>query len=376
MGAEAIPVFTSQVRADALHDVADSLGDGWLGMGAATKEFEECIAAFLQLSQRYVCATNTGTSALHLGLLAAEVGNGDEVIAPSFTYVADHQAIAQTGADIVMCDIREDNLGIDCAAAEQLVTPRTKAILPLHYAGLPCDHARVYELADEHGLRVIEDACNAFGSTINGKPIGSFGDIACFSFDAVKIVTSVDGGCVIVNSEQERDRLRRLRFLGIDNDIVERYKNARSWNYDVVDAGFRYHLTNLFASIGIAQLAHAAEYIASRQVVCKRYSDAFAALRGVRVLRRDYSDVSPFIYSLRILDGRRSDLIEFLKLRNIATGIHFLPAHRFSQFAACRRGDMTVTDRVAPQILTLPLHSNMKPSFAERVIEAICEFFQ
>ncbi|HTU70575.1 MAG TPA: DegT/DnrJ/EryC1/StrS family aminotransferase [Candidatus Baltobacteraceae bacterium] len=372
---EHIPVFVPRIGVDTLKHLTDAFDVGWLGMGATTKEFEERIAAYLGLEGRYVVATNTGTSALHIALLAAGAGPGDEVIVPSFNYVADHQAIRYTGAEVVMCDIRDDDLGIDCAKARSLITKRTKAILPLHFAGIPCDRAGVYDLAREFGLRVVEDACHGFGSTIDGKKIGSYGDIACFSFDPVKIITSIDGGCVVVNSEDELRKLHHLRILGVDKDTTERYRNARAWEYDVVDQGFRYHLTNIMASVGISQIKQIDDFIASRREICERYSTAFAELRGARVLRRDYGDVSPFIYSLRVLGGRRAELIAHLKERNIAAGIHFMPVHQHTYFASCRRGDMTVTEKAAAEVVTLPLHSHMKEASIQRVIDAVTSFF-
>ncbi len=373
---EHIPVFVPRIGVDTLKHLTDALDVGWLGMGATTKEFEERIAAYLDLNGRHVVCTNTGTSALHIALLAAGVGPGDEVIVPSFNYVADQQAIRYTGADVVMCDIRDDNLGIDCDSARSMITQKTKAILPLHFAGIPCDQAGVYALAKEFGLRVIEDACHGFGSTVEGRKIGSYGDIACFSFDPVKIVTSIDGGCVVVNSSAELERLHHLRLLGVDKDTTERYKNSRAWEYDVVSEGFRYHLTNIMASVGISQIKQLEGFITSRQAVCTRYSDAFSALRGVRILRRDYSDVSPFIYSIRVLGGRRFDLIEHLKARGIAAGIHFhAGVHALTSFANCRRSAMSVTDAVASEVLTLPLHSHMDEASIVRVIEGVCSFF-
>jgi dTDP-4-amino-4,6-dideoxygalactose transaminase len=371
---EHTPVFVPCVGIDTLKHLTDALDVGWLGMGATTKDFEERIAAFLGLRDRHVVATNTGTSALHIALLAAGIGPGDEVIVPSFNYVADHQAIRYTGADVVMCDIREDNLGVDCAKARALITERTKAILPLHFSGIPCDRAGVYALAREHGLRVVEDGCHAFGSTIDGAKIGSDGDIACFSFDPVKIITSIDGGCVVVNSEAELQKLHHLRLLGVDKDTTERYKNSRAWEYDVVDQGFRYHLTNIMASVGVSQIKRIDEFISSRRTICERFSAAFSGLPNFRVLRTDYGDVSPFIYSIRVLNGKRQAVIDHLKSLNIATGIHFLPVHHHTYFASCRRGDMAVTEAVSEQILTLPLHSHMKEEHITRVIDAITSF--
>jgi len=370
-----IPVFAPHIHVDTLKHLTDALDIGWLGMGAITKEFEERIATFLGLENRSVVATNTGTSALHIALLVAGVGTGDEVITPSFNYVADHQAIRMTGANVVMCDIRDDNLGIDCEKAELLITDNTKAIIPLHFAGIPCDQAEVYRLAEKYDLRVIEDAMHAFGTTLNGRKIGSYGDITCFSFDPVKIITSIDGGCVVVNSEEEVQRLRHFRLLGVDKDTTERYKNQRAWDYDVVSEGYRYHLTNIMASIGVSQIKRVEEFIASRQKVCQAYNKAFNKIEGLKVPQTDFTNISPFIYSLRVLHGKREALIAHMQNRHIDTGIHFIPVHKHAYFANARHGDMSVTNKVVQEVLTLPLHSNMKAEFVERVIEGVVSFY-
>ncbi len=372
---ENIPVFQPHIHEDTLKHLTDAFDVGWLGMGAFTKEFEDRISDYLGLDGRYVVATNTGTSALHVALVATGIGPGDEVITPSFNYVADHQAIHMSGAEVVMCDIRDDNLAIDCQKAEALVGPRTKAIMPLHFMGIPCDQEGVYSLAEKHGLRVIEDCCHAFGTEVNGRKLGSYGDIACFSFDPVKIVTSIDGGCVVVNTVEELHRVYRLRLLGVDKDTTERYKNRRAWDYDVVGPGYRYHLTNIFASVGISQIKRCDEFIASRQKVCKAYNRAFGPIEGVKIPQTDFQGISPFIFSLRVLDERREDLIEHLRTRDIDVGIHFVPVHEHSFFSGCRHSDMSVTDLVCSEVLTLPLHSNMKVEFYERVIEAVTSFF-
>jgi dTDP-4-amino-4,6-dideoxygalactose transaminase len=373
---EKIPVFQPFINSDTLAYVTRAFEVGWLGMGASTKEFEEKISHYLGLKNRFVVATNTGTSALHIALRAAGIGPGDEVITPSFNYVADHQSILMAGADVVMCDIQDDNLGIDCEKAEALITPRTKAIIPLHFAGLPCDQKGVYALAKKHNLRVIEDAMHAFGTTVDGEKIGSYGDVTCFSFDPVKIVTSIDGGCVIVNSKEELERLQRLRLLGVDKDTTERYKNKRAWDYDVVSEGFRYHLTNIMASVGLSQMARIEEFISTRQAVCKAYNEAFSDFPDFKVPQTDFSNVSPFIYSLRVKNGKREKLIAHLQSKSIDAGIHFLPVHHHSFFASAKRGDMSVTDKVAGEVLTLPLHSNMKPEYIDRVISAVSGFAQ
>ena len=370
-----IPVFQPYIGADTKKHVCDALDVGWLGMGATTLDFEQRISSYLGLDGRFVAVTNTGTSALHLALRAAGIGPGHEVITPSFNYVADHQAIRMTGAEVVMCDIRDDNLGIDVDKAAKLINERTRAIIPLHFAGVPCDQHGVYQLASQYGLRVIEDGMHAFGGEIGRRKIGSYGDICCFSFDPVKIITSIDGGCVIVNSEDELQSLQRLRLLGVDRDTTERYKNRRAWEYDVVSEGYRNHLTNIMASIGVSQIKRVDEFIASRREVCRTYSAVFSRIKGLRPPQSDFEGVSPFIYSLRVPAGSREPLIAHLQERLIDTGIHFVPVHRHSYFMDAPHGDLSVTERVVREVLTLPLHSNMKPEFVDRVIDGVTSFF-
>jgi dTDP-4-amino-4,6-dideoxygalactose transaminase len=373
---EKIPVFAPTIGEDTKKCLNEAIDVGWLGMGSASKEFEDRISEFLELDDRFVAVVNTGTSALHIALLTAGIGPGDEVITTSFNYVADHQAIKMTGADVVMCDIQDDNLGIDCNKAEELITKKTKAIIPLHFAGIPCDQQGVFNLAKKYNLRVIEDAMHAFGTEINGKKIGSYGDITCFSFDPVKIVTSVDGGCVIVNSKKELEKLYHLRLLGVDKDTVQRYKNKRAWDYDVVNQGFRYHMNTISAVVGISQIKQTTKFIESRQKTCQRYNDAFKEISDLKIPQTEFSDISPFIYSLRILNGKRQQLIEHLKNENIDVGIHFIPVHKHEYFKNSKCGNMNITNKVVDEVLTLPLHSFMKEEFVQRVINGITSFFR
>jgi dTDP-4-amino-4,6-dideoxygalactose transaminase len=373
---EKIPVFLPYIDNETKSHLNDALDIGWLGMGAGTKEFEERIASFLNLKNRFVVATNTGTSALHIALKVAGVGPGDEVITTSFNYVADHQAIRMTGAEVVMCDISEKNLGMDPKKIEKLITSKTKAIIPLHFAGIPCDQKEIFQIAKKHGLRVIEDAMHAFGTKIDGEKIGSYGDITCFSFDPVKVITSIDGGCVIVNTKQEEEKLHHLRFLGVDKDTIERYKNKRSWDYDVVSEGYRYHLTNIMASVGISQIKKVDQFISSRQNVCKQFNNAFKIISEIKIPNTNFNEISPFIYSIRVLNNKREQLIQHLNNLGIDVGIHFIPVHKHSNFKECKKDDMVITEKITDEVLTLPLHSNMKKEFVDRVIKGVTGFFK
>jgi dTDP-4-amino-4,6-dideoxygalactose transaminase len=371
-----IPVFLPHIDKKMKNHLDGALNVGWLGMGALTKEFETRISKFLDLKERYVISTNTGTSSLHLALKIAGIESGDEVITPSFNYVADHQAIEMAGAKVVMCDIKDDNLGIDCKKAELLISKKTKAIIPLHFAGVICDLEEVYELAKKYGLRVIEDATHAFGTSVNSKKIGSYGDIVCFSFDPVKIMTSIDGGCIIVNNKKELELGQHYRLLGVDKDTTERYKNKRVWEYDVVSEGYRYHLTNIMASVGISQIKQVGKFIKTRQETCRKYNNAFKRIEEIKIPQTDFKNISPFIYTIRVLNGKREKLIQHLQEKKIDVGIHFIPVHKHSYFKNGKMGDMTITNKVVKEILTIPLHSNMKDEFVERIINEVRSFFK
>lgn len=374
MTQETIPVFKPHIDAATLKAATDALAMGWLGMGSYVKEFEEALAAYLGLTDKYVVAVNTGMSALHLGLLIAGVAPGDEVITPSFNNIADFQAIKAAGAEPVFCDIREDDLGIDVDKAAELIGPRTKAIIGMDYDGLPCRLDELHALAQVRGLRVIHDAAHSLGSRYKGRKIGRFGDLVMFSFDPVKTITCIDGGALVVNTREEVERLHRYRLLGMDQSASRMYANSRAWTYDVATPGFRYHLANLHASIGLSQLAKLDEFIPTRQRACRLYSERLRPLPGVLVPQTDFTDVAPFVYYIRVLDGRREALIAALKEQGIDTGIHWIPGHQFRYLRDCRRGDLRVTERVGTEILTLPLHSYMEARTVRRVTDAIAAF--
>jgi len=376
---EKIPVFAPYVTDDITKlSVENALTEGFLGMGKVVNQFEKNIGNYLELKDRHVVAVNTGTSALHLAVELCDIQKDDEVIVPSFNFVADQVAIEMAGAKVVMCDIRDDNLGIDCKKAEELISDKTKAIMPLHFAGLPCDQDGVYELAKKYNLRIIEDGTHAFGTTIKNKKIGSYGDITCFSFDPVKIITAVDGGCIIVNSEEEVKKLKKLRLLGISTDPMDRAKGGKlsnGWNYDIESKGFRYHMNTIMATIGISQIKRIDDFIFSRRIICQKYNEAFKDIPNLKIPESNFSNISPFIYYLRMIDGEREKLREYLIDQNIDTGINFIPIHSKSHFKNCKRGDMKITDKVSSEIFHIPLYSHMRKDFVDRIINGIKDFF-
>ncbi|HTH46056.1 MAG TPA: DegT/DnrJ/EryC1/StrS family aminotransferase [Candidatus Limnocylindria bacterium] len=370
-----IPVFKPLLEAEEFEATTEALRLGWLGMGKYVGDFEQAVLRLLETEDRHAVAVSTGHAALHLALLLIGVGPGDEVITPAFNNIADFQAILATGASPVFCDIDEDTLCIDLQDAEALVGPRTKAIIVMDYDCVLCDHDEVARFAQRHNLRVIHDAAHAFGSRQRGRVIGSFSDIAMFSFDPVKTITSIDGGMLIVRTKEEVSRLHQMRLIGMGQPASVMYQNQRAWTYDVTQLGFRYHLANLHGALGLAQLAKLPVISSTRRETCLRYNAELSSLAEVTVPKTDFEDITPFLYYIRVPAGRRDALRAFLTERGIDTGIHWQPGHWFTLFKDCRRSALTVTDRVGHEVLSLPLHSKMSVEFQQRVIDGIKAFF-
>jgi dTDP-4-amino-4,6-dideoxygalactose transaminase len=371
---ETIPVFRPFITEDEIEACKKVLDIGWLGMGMNVGIFEDDVKNYVGCHDRYVVAVSTGHAALHLGLILAGVGPGDEVITPSFNNIADFQAILATGASIVFCDIDDRSLCIDLDEAESLFTEKTKAIIVMDYDCVLCDHDRINEMAEKHGVRVIHDAAHSFGSKYKGKAVGSFSDICMFSFDPVKTITCIDGGALIVRDKKEVELLHEMRLVGMGQPAAVMYQNQRAWTYDVNHLGFRYHMANLHAAIGSSQLAKIQRISESRRKVCQYYNEQFTDIAEIRMPLTDFKDITPFLYYIRVPEEKRDALRAHMLEQDVDTGIHWQPGHWFSLFRNCRKGDLSVTDRVGKEILSLPLHSEMGQESIDRVVTGIRSF--
>jgi len=372
-----IPVFKPVIDALMVKAATDALELGWLGMGSYVRDFEENLADYLEIGpDRALIAVNTCTSALHLALQVAGVGPGDEVITPALNNIGDFQAIGMCGARPVFVDICDDDIGLNPELIERAITPKVKAIIALHYMGVPCRINAILKIAKAHGIRVIEDAAHATGTRVNGKRIGSYGDLSCFSFDAIKTLTCIDGGAVIVPNKKEAEGIYPARLLGMTQPNERLYSNSRAYQFDVFGQGFRYHLANLHASIGLSQLKQLNTFITNRRAYSLRYNELLGGIDGLIVPQTDFSDASVFHYVIRVTDERRAELAAFLKSRGVDTGIHWLPGHGFTWLKGCRgANEIPMTDRIGGEILTLPLWSFMPDAVIERVAEEIRAFF-
>ena len=345
------------------------LDQGHLGMGAEVLEFEKALTSFF--GRPAVCVSS-GTAALHLALQAVGINSGDEVLVQSLTYVASFQAISATGATPIACDIYTDTLCIDLKDAERKLTRNTKAIMPVHYSGGVGNLEQVYAFADKYSLRVIEDAAHALGTNYMDKKIGGFGDIACFSFDGIKNITSGEGGCIVTNDESILQIVRDIRLLGVEKDTEKRYSGRRSWDFNVIEQGWRYHMSNIMAAIGIVQLDRIEEFKSKRKEICKKYIEELGGINEVIFLDIDFNEIMPHIFVIKV--QKRDELSRYLISNNIECGIHYKPNHLLSKYAS--KYILPKTEKIYGEILTLPCHSGLNISEQDEVISKIKRFYE
>ena len=372
-----IQVFKPLIEKEEIAAAVESLELGWLGMGSYVKEFEDAVARVCQLSpddDRHVVAVSTGHAALHLSLLMIGVGPGDEVITPSFNNAADLQATRACGAEPVFVDVIENTLCIDPAKIEELITDKTKCIIAMDYDIFICDHDSLAEISKRNGIPILHDAAHSFGSSYKGTPIGNQHQYTMFSFDPVKTITCIDGGAIVVSGDDAVQKLHAKRLIGMTQPATQMYTNSRAWTYDIEELGFRYHMANLHAAIGVSQVKKINEIRETRQYACKRYHQELSGLDWIDAPKGEFDTINPFLYYIRVLNGQRAELREHMKRHGVDTGIHWQAGHSFTFLQDCRRGSLEVTERIVEQILSLPLHSKMSDQHLSTVIKSIKSF--
>jgi len=367
-----LPVSRPSLGSEELEEIKKVFETGWLGLGSVVFDFEEKVKAYLDAKN--VIAVNTGTSALHIALDAFGIKEGDEVIVPSLTFCASVQAVIMQRAKPVFCEINEDTLNLDLHDVEKRITSKTKAIMPVHYCGNACDMDGLLELGKKHHIIIIEDAAHAFGSSYKGKKIGSFGDVTCFSFDPIKNITCGEGGAVVLSNDSIAEEIRKKRILGIDKDTWHRYKNKRSWFYEVTTSGYRYHMSNINAAIGLVQLKKLNMFTERKREIVKIYNSTLNNIHEIKTLTINIDETAPFAYIIRVLNNQRENLMNYLSTQGVATGVHYVANHQ-QPFFSDYHISLPVTEKVCDEILTLPLYYEMKDNDVELVINSIKKFF-
>jgi dTDP-4-amino-4,6-dideoxygalactose transaminase len=370
-----LPIARPDIDDDDVAEVVDTLRSGWLTYGPKTQRFE---TEFKQMvGAEYAVATNSCTAGLHLSLLAAGIGPGDEVITTPLTFAATANVIVHAGATPVLADIRYADLNIDPEQIERRVTPRTKAIMPVHYAGQPCPMDEILDIARRHGLVVIEDAATAAGSAYKGRSVGALGDMTAFSFYPIKNMTTGQGGIVTTNNPEYAEKLGSLRNHGLDSNAWKRYSSEASRAfYTLSEPGFNYGMFDLLAAVGLGQLRRLPQFNARRAELAALYTRLFADVPQVET-----PSVSPdvttnwHLYVIRLRDTvvARDDLATRLRERGIGTSVHYYPVHYhpyYRETYGFRPGDYPVCESEFERILSLPLFPQMNDIDVDRVVEA------
>ncbi|ARU56903.1 pyridoxal phosphate-dependent aspartate aminotransferase [Oleiphilus messinensis] len=368
-----IPFSKITISDEEERELIECLRSGWLATGPRTEAFEREFSKIIGTEMSV--AVTSGTAALHLALLTLDLQPGDEVITPSFTWVSAPNLISLLGAKPVFCDVDEETLNINAELIAPLITRRTKAIIPVHFAGLPVNMGPVYSLADKHGLVVIEDGCHALGASVNGKAIGSESNLCVFSFHPNKNITTGEGGVITGMDKKRLMRIRKLRHHGVERNSYDAYKNNKISKYDVLSLGLKYNMTDLAASIGIGQLKKLSRFIGSRNLAVQRYVDDLNELQTEIKVAQKFA-VHEIQHACHLLitkvqdkPGLRDSLIAYLSSKGIQTGLHYLPVHLMTYYRDLYPNvKLPVTEKLGRTVLSLPLF----PDISTQEISTVC----
>lgn len=372
-----VPFHRAPVGEEEVQAVSEVIRSGWMTMGPKTFEFEKQFANYV--GAQHAIAVATGTAALHLSLEAAGIRTGDEVLLPTTTFTATGEAVSYLGARPVLVDIDPATMNIDPEDAEKRITRRTKAIIPVHMGGQPCEMDEIQLLAQKHGLRVIEDAAHALPSEYHGKRVGQISEFTCFSFYATKTLTTGEGGMVTTDNPSAADRIRLMRLHGIERDAWKRYRQDGAWLYEVLEAGFKYNLTDLQSAIGLVQLAKCDAMTQARRSIADRYTAAFSRFEELITPQVGLDRTTSWhLYVLRIrLDRLHEDrdiFLQKMRSRGVACSVHFIPLHLQPYYQSAygyRFGDFPRAEHEYRCCLSLPIFPGMSSDEIECVITAV-----
>jgi len=369
-----VPLFDPEIDDTEIAAVADVLRSKWLTMGERTSEFEQRFAAYVGVP--HAVAMNSATAALHVALAAVGVGPGDDVVVPSLTFVATANAVRYCGARPVFADIESDTCwNIGAAGIEAALTPATRAIVVVHYAGFPCDMPRIMALARERGLAVVEDDAHAPGATLDGRPMGAWGDAGCFSFFSNKNMTTGEGGMLTTSRSDVAELARKLRSHGMTTLTLDRHK-GHAFSYDVVELGYNYRMSELNAALGLVQLERLPSANARRALRVTRYRARLAALPGVTIPFLQHAGESSHHLMPVLLphNADRPAVMTHMKDAGVQTSIHYRPIDTFSAYVAAGLGPsdrLPLTHDVGARALTLPLYATMTDDQVDHVCASL-----
>ncbi len=370
MNKEFLPLAKPYITEEEEKQVLAVIRSGWWTTGTKTRQFEKELADYLSHENPVHClALDSCTSALHLALLALNIGPGDEVIVPTWTFVATAHVVEWVGAKLVLCDIEEDSLNMDVDNAESCVTDKTKAIMPVHMAGYPCNINKIGKLAQKYQLKVIEDAAHAIGTKYHDIKIGNFADVTCFSFYATKNLAMGEGGAAVSQNPEAIETMKKLAYFGINNDAFKRYEKSGSWHYDIEEQGYKCNLSDLHAALGLAQLKKLDWMNDRRRQIAKIYKEKLSdKIQFTQDSGEHYH--SYHLFPIFLPDGiKRNDFMDELKSHNIGSSVHFIPLHLHSYYEKqFDKEQFPVANRVHEKLVSIPMFPSMTDEDVDYVV--------
>ena len=372
-----IPFFKAQIGQEEIDSVIETLKSGWLTSGPKAKLFEQEFAEMV--GAKFAIAVNSATAGLHLALEALGVGPGDEVLVPTLTFAATAEVVIHLGATPVLVDCREGDLNIDVDDMIAKITPRTKAVMPVHYAGHPCEMDEIEAASKEHGLGIVEDAAHAFPAKYRGQRVGESSNITCFSFYANKTITTGEGGMITTDDEALANRMRIMSLHGLDRGAWNRFSKNGKWFYEILEAGYKYNLSDVAAAIGIGQLHQAKKFCADRTRLALAYTEAFAGSPFVTTLKvQPHIEHSWHLFVIKINPASmgidRGQFIEHLNAAGVSTSVHYMPLHLHPLYRD-RFGytpeSMPTAGKIYEQIISIPLFPGMSDGQFDYVVSNV-----
>jgi perosamine synthetase len=372
-----LPFHLPLIEEEEIQAVVQVLQSAWITTGPKAKQFEQAFAEYV--GARHAVAVNSGTAALHLALDAIGLEEGDEVLVPTMTFAATAEVVLYFKARPVLVDCCPDSFNMDPVEAEKAITPRTKAMIPVHFAGHPCEMDQLQSVARASALRLIEDAAHALPARYKGRMVGTIGDISCFSFYATKTITTGEGGMATTENEEYANRMRIMSLHGISKDAWKRYTAEGTWRYEILEAGYKYNLTDLQAALGLTQLAKCQRMWERRAALAGRYCRGLEPMDAFR-LPQVNADVQHAWHLFVVLVNpealriHRDQVIEELRQRGIGTSVHFIPLHLHPYYQrrwGYRNGQFPVSEYYFERCISLPLYPRMTDDDADRVIQAL-----
>jgi len=372
-----LPFHVPLIEDEDVRAVVEVLKSGWITTGPKAKAFEEAFAQ--HIGARHALAVNSCTAALHLSLEAIGLKEGDEVLVPTLTFTATAEVVAYFRAKPVLVDSEPCYFNLDIHDAQKKVTPKTRAIIPVHFAGHPCDMEAIADLAEAHHLRVIEDAAHALPARYKGRTIGTLSPLTAFSFYATKTITTGEGGMVTTDDDALASRISLMRLHGMSRDAWKRYRAEGSWRYEVLEAGYKYNLTDIQAALGLVQLAKCDTMWRRRAALAERYNQGLSSLEAFRI-----PQVAPDVQHAwhlyvvlvepKVLRIHRDQVIEELRQRGIGTAVHFIPLHLhpyYQRVWGYRPGQFPVAESYFERCISLPIYPGMSDGDVDRVVESL-----